>query len=92
MKLNSFKHECCGVAEEKGKAPIGKGYWSGFMKRKRNRLNSLRPQKFGLDRNTWCKYAAFYDMYDSIEMVLIEAKFMRMLEEPECQDKDCNRV
>ena len=35
---------------------------------------------------------AFYDMYDSIEMALIEAEVMTMLEEPEWQDKDGNHV
>ena len=34
----------------------------------------------------------FYDMYDSIENELIEAKVMTILEELEWQDKDGNRV
>ena len=62
------------------------------MKRNGKSLNLVRPKQFGLDRNNWCKYAAFYDMYDSIEMALIEAKVMTMLEEPKWQDNDGNRV
>ena len=83
MRLNSFKHKHCGVTEKNEKAMIGKRYWSGFMKRNGHRLNIVRPQQFGLDRTNWCKYAAFYDMYDSTEMALIEAKVMKILEEPE---------
>ena len=56
---------------------IGKGYWSGFMKRNRHRLNLVRPYKSGLDRTNWYKYGAFCDIYDSIEMSLIEAKVMK---------------
>ena len=81
MRLNSFKHKSCGVTEKNGKATIGKGYWSGFMKLNGYRLNILKPHQFELDRNNWCKYTAFYDMYDSIEMALIKAKFMTILEE-----------
>ena len=62
------------------------------MKHNGHRLNLVRPQKFVLDRTNWCKYAAFYDMYDYIEMALIEANITTMLEEPEWQDKDGNRV
>ena len=50
MRLNSFKHKRCGIPELNGKATIGKGYWSGFMKRNGHRLNLVRSQKFGLDR------------------------------------------
>ena len=92
MRLNSFKNKRCGVTEENGKAVIGKGYWSVFMKRNGHRLNSVTPHQFILDRTKWCKYAAFYDIYDSIEMTLIEAKFMTILEELERQDKDGNHV
>ena len=62
------------------------------MKRNGHMLNLARPQKFGPDRNYWCEYAAFYDTYDSIEMALIEAKVMTMLEETEWQDKGRNIV
>ena len=62
------------------------------MKRNGHSLNLVRPQQFGLDRNNWCKYGIFYFMYDSIEMALIEAEVMTMLEEPKWQDKDGNRV
>ena len=82
MRLNSFKHNFFGVTEENGKVTIGKGYWSGFMENNGRRLNLVRPQKSGLDRNNWCKYSAFYDMYDSIEILLIQAKVMTILEEP----------
>ena len=51
------------------------------MKHNGHRLNLVSPQKFGLDSTKWCIYAPFYDMYDSIEMALIEAKEMTMLEE-----------
>ena len=43
---------------------VGKVYWSGFMKINGHRLNHVRPQKFGLVRTNWCKYGAFFDMYD----------------------------
>ena len=92
VRFNSFKHKYFGVTEKNGKAAIQKGYWSVFIKSNGHRLNLVRPQKFGLDRTNWCKYAEFYDMYDSIEMALSKAKFMTMLEEPEWQDKDGNRV
>ena len=92
MRLNSFKHKYCGVTEENGKATIGKGYWSGFMKRNGHRFNIVRHQQFGIDRTNWCKYAAFYDMCDSIEMALKEANVMKMFEETEWQDKDGNHV
>ena len=62
------------------------------MKNNSHRLNLVRPQKFVLDRTNWYKYGAFVDMYDSIEIALIEAKVMTMLEEPEWQDKDGNRI
>ena len=62
------------------------------MKRNRHRLNLVSPQQFRLDRNNWCKYGAFYYIYDSIEMLLSEAKVVTMLEEPEWQDKDGNRI
>ena len=62
------------------------------MKRNGDRFNLVRPQKFGLDRTNWCKYGSFYDMYDSIEMALIKEKVMTILKEPECQDRDGNRV
>ena len=65
-RLNSFKHKHCGVTEENGKAVIGKGYWSGFMKRSGRSLNIVSPQKFGLDKTKWCKYTAFYDICYSI--------------------------
>ena len=58
--LNSFKHKRCVVTEGKDNMTIGKVYWSGFIKRNGHRLNLVRPQKFGLDRTNWCKYAAFY--------------------------------
>ena len=92
MRLDSFKHKRCDVTRENEIVTIGKEYCSGSMKRNGNSLNLLRPQKFGLDRTNWCKYGAFYDIYDSIEKALIEAKVMTMLEEPEWQDKDGNRV
>ena len=92
MRLNSFKHKLCGVTEENGKATIGKGYWSDFMKRNGNRLNILRPHQFGLDRTNWCKYISFYDMYDSVKMALIKESVMTMLEDPEWQDKGWSRV
>ena len=63
VRSDSSKHKCCGVTEENGKAAIGKGYCSGFMKHNGNRLNIVRPHQFGLDRTNWCKYAGFYDMY-----------------------------
>ena len=66
VKLDSFKGQCCGLTEENGKARLGKLYWSGFIKINGHRLNLVRPQQFVLDRNNWCKYVAFYDMYDSI--------------------------
>ena len=62
------------------------------MKRNGHRLNHVRPQKFGLDRNNCCKYGAFLDMYDSVENVLIEEKVMTMLEEAEWQEKYGNHV
>ena len=62
------------------------------MKRSGNMLNNVRPHKFGLDRTKCCKYGAFFDMYDSIENALIEAKVMTMLKETERQDKDKNQV
>ena len=61
------------------------------MKRNGNRLNLVRPWKFGLDRTNCCKCGAFYDMYDSIENELIEAKVMTMLEELEWKDNDRKR-
>ena len=51
---------------------MGKGYWSGFMRLNGHKLNHVRSHIFGLDRTNWCKYAAFYEIYDSIEMMLIE--------------------
>ena len=92
VRLNEFKRQCCVVIEENWKATTRKRYWSGVMKRNNHKLNHTRPQKFGFDRTNWCKYGAFYDMYDSIEKALVEAKVMKMLEEPEWQDKDGNRV
>ena len=62
------------------------------MKLNGHRLNLVRHQQFVIDRTNWCEYAAFNYMYDLIELELIEAKAMTMLEEPECQDKDGNRV
>ena len=62
------------------------------MKQNGNRLNLIMPHQFGLDSTNWCKYASFYDIYYSIEMTLIEEKFMTMLEESEWQDKDGNHV
>ena len=64
VRLNSFKHKRCSVTEENEKATIGKLYWSGFMRQNGQRLNLVRTQQFRLDTNKWCKYAAFYDMYD----------------------------
>ena len=72
MRLNSFKHKRCGVTDENGKATIGKGCWSGFRIHSGPRLNLLSPHQFGLDRTNLCKYAEFYDLYDSIEMALIK--------------------
>ena len=80
------------LLKKNGKDKTGKLYWSGFIKINGHRLNLVRPQIFGLDRTNWCKYAEFYYMYDSIEMALIEEKYMKILEEPEWQDKDGNRV
>ena len=92
VKLNSFKFQRCGLTEEYGKDTVGKGYWSVFMKRNGHRLNHVRDHKIGLDSTNWCKYGAFVNMYDSIEKLLMKEKFMTILEEPECQDKDGNRV
>ena len=72
VKLNSFKIQRCGLTKEYGKDTVGKKYWSGFMKRNGHRFNHARPHKFGLDITNWCKYGAFVNMYDSIEIFLIE--------------------
>ena len=64
VKLNSFKCRRCGVTIEDGRAMVGKGYWSGFMRRNGHRLNQVRPHEFGPDRNNWCKYGAIFYMYD----------------------------
>ena len=60
------------------------------MKSNGHRLNLVRPQQFGLDSTNWYKYSAFYDIYDSIEMSLINSKVVSMLEESEWKDKDQN--
>ena len=83
MRLNYFKVQRCGITEEYGKDTVGKGYWSVFMKRNGQRLNHTRDHKFGFDSTNWCKYGAFVSMYYSIEIVLMEAKVMMMLEKPE---------
>ena len=62
------------------------------MKRNWHSLNNITTREFGHDKTNWCKYEAFFDMYDSIEKALIEEEFIIMLEEPEWQDKDGNHV
>ena len=42
------------------------------MKLNVHRLNQVRLQKFVIDRTNWCKYGAFFDMYDSIEKALVD--------------------
>ena len=42
------------------------------MKRNGHRLNNITTWEFGLDKTNWYKYEAFFDMYDSIEKLLIE--------------------
>ena len=64
MKLNSFKGQRCGLIKEDGKAVVGKGCWSGFMKWNGHRLNHVKPHKFGLYRTNWCKYGSYFDIYD----------------------------
>ena len=62
------------------------------MKHNGHRLDLVRPNLFGHDRNKWCKYTAFYGMYNSIEMALIKSKVVTTLQELEWQDKDGNHV
>ena len=80
--LDSYKRPHCGITEENGKYTLGKGYWSGFMRQDRKRLDHAKPQKFVLDGANWFKCGLFYDMYDSIEKALIKAKVMTILEGP----------
>ena len=50
-EVKFLKHKRCSVTEDNGKATIGKGYWSDFMRRNEHRLNVVGPHQFVIDRN-----------------------------------------
>jgi hypothetical protein len=60
------------------------------MRRNKHRLKNTKAQKFGLERGEWCKYAAFAEMYDSIQTYLIDSNVATKLDVPVWMDRDGN--
>jgi hypothetical protein len=59
---------------------VGKGYYSGFMKRYRHLLVSKKGRRFALNRSEWMHPKYIKQMYENIYDILVDARVAQKLE------------
>jgi hypothetical protein len=65
---------------------VGKGWWSGFLRRNGHRIVTKRGQKFESNRADWCKEVYIRQMYDVIYDNMVEAGIAEKLAQPVFMD------
>ncbi len=71
---------------------LGKGYWSGFMKRNKDLVKAKKGVKFDSKRADWCTYQNFELMYNEVYEAMVEAGIASKLDTPTWFDKSGNIV
>ena len=61
---------------------LGEWWWRSFLKRNKHRLVSKKGRKFAVNRDLWCIYANFADMYDAIYDDMVDAGVAEKMSDP----------
>jgi hypothetical protein len=67
---------------------IGKNYWYSFISRNEKMIRSKKGRKFQLDRSNWTKYQNFKNMYNDVEVEMINAGIATKLPSPVSCDSE----
>jgi hypothetical protein len=70
----------------------GPRYYSLFLKRHKEEIDSKCPRKFPADRTTWTTYSNIDSMYDMVYAVLVEAGVASRADSPQWTDKNGHPV
>ena len=89
-----MKYKCKGDKQwiNKNGYILGKKWWNKFMKRNRRYLTSAKGRKFSLNRENWCTYSNFLNIYKCIYQEMVDAGVAMELDIPVYMDLDGNVV
>ena len=71
---------------------MGKKFWSRFLNRNANRIETKRGQKFAKDRDDWSIYNNFDIMYNKVYDNMVKANVAEKIDVSEWTDKESNMV
>ena len=88
----SMRMNCDDEGYNKDGTILGDRWWRTFLKRNEHLLVSTRGRKFAINRDSWCIYTNFADMYDNVYDAMASANVAEKLEVPKWLDYDGKEV
>jgi hypothetical protein len=87
-----MKHACDIDGINEDGTILGRGWWNKFMRRMRHKITSSKGRKFSCNREDWCTYDNFLNMYKCIYEEMVGAGIAEKLDVPVFMDSKGNEV
>ena len=81
-KLIEWKNRTNSKQNDELKGEVGLKYWYLFCKRNAHHFSLKKGQSYDSDRDSWCTYSNFVNMYDMLEQKMVEAGVAIRLDSP----------